>query len=134
MRVRAAVLALAIALAGCALFRPAPPPSPPAPPPPRPSTTPKETPAPPPVLATGVSSETERGLTIDARGRIDGTERLVRQIESRKLAGEQQESFLTIQSFLGKSREALLARDVQRAFTLADKAYLLADDPARRLK
>ena len=46
--------------------------------------------------------------------------------DGRRLRGDQQESFLTIQSFLAKAREALSARDVQRAFTLADKAYLLA--------
>ena len=31
-----------------------------------------------------------------------------------------------------EAREALVAQDVQRAFTLADKAYLLADELAKR--
>ena len=44
-----------------------------------------------------------------------------------RLVREQRENDSTIQSFLAKAREALSTRDVQRAFTLADKAY-----PARR--
>lgn len=145
MRVDAAVLAVTIGLGGCALFKAAPPA--PAPPPPRPTATPQE-PSPPsrptvtpkdpslplPVLSPGVSPGDEQRLTINTQGRIEGTARLVRQIENRKLVGDQQEGFLTIQSLLAKAREALLARDVQRAFTLADKAYLLADDLVRRLK
>lgn len=69
----------------------------------------------------------------EAQSRIDRTERLVRQIDPRKLIGQQQQSFETIQSFLAKAKEALTARDLQRAFTLADKAYLLADELSRAL-
>jgi hypothetical protein len=91
-------------------------------------------PAPPPrVLAPHVSTEDERRLQQETQTRIDGTERLVRQIEHRRLGGEQQQNLLTIQSFLVKAREALTERDVQRAKTLADKAYLLADELVRGL-
>ena len=69
----------------------------------------------------------------EAQSRIDGTERLVRQIDQRKLAREQQQNFETIQSFLDKAREALSVRDLQRAYTLADKAYLLAEELSRTL-
>ena len=69
----------------------------------------------------------------EAERRIAGTERLVRQIDQKKLAGQQQQNFETIQSFLAKAKEALSARDLQRAFTLADKAYLLADELSRML-
>ncbi len=47
----------------------------------------------------------------------------LRQIDPAKLASSQQDSLQTVQSFLDKAREALQAQDVQRAFTLADKAY-----------
>lgn len=67
----------------------------------------------------------------DAQSRIEGTERLVRQIDQKKLVGEQQQNLLTIQSFLTKAKEALSAQDLQRAFTLADKAYLLANELSR---
>ena len=67
----------------------------------------------------------------DAQTRIDGTERLIRDIDRTKLVEQQQESFQTIESFLSKAKEALSARDLQRAYTLADKAYLLADELAR---
>jgi hypothetical protein len=86
------------------------------------------------VLAPQVSPEEERRLRADAQSRLEGTERLVRRIDPEKLAGEQKESYLAIQNFLAKAKEALSARDVQRAFTLADKAYLLASELSRSLR
>jgi len=77
--------------------------------------------------------EDEQRMRREAQKRIDGTERLVRQIDQKKLVGQQQQNFETIQSFLAKAKEALSARDLQRAFTLADKAYLLADELSRML-
>jgi hypothetical protein len=114
------------------------PPSPARPSAPTPAPTP--TPAPPAapaplpgrVLSTGV--EDEQRMRRDAQTRIDGAERLVRDIDRKKLAETHQEqSFETIQSFLNKAKEALSAEDPQRAFTLADKAYLLADELSRHL-
>ena len=67
----------------------------------------------------------------ETQSRIDGTERLVRQIDQKKLVGDQQQNFLTIQSFLVKAKEAISARDVERAFTLADKAHILATELSR---
>jgi hypothetical protein len=81
-----------------------------------------------------VSSEDERRIQGEAQRRIDRAERLVRQIEPRRLADDQHQSLLTIQSFLAKAKEALTERDVQRAMTLADKAYLLADELARAVR
>ncbi len=70
----------------------------------------------------------------DAQTRIDGAERLIRDIDRRKLIEQEQEqNFQTIQSFLSKAKEALFTHDLQRAFTLADKAYLLADELSRML-
>ncbi|HKW96003.1 MAG TPA: hypothetical protein VJX92_29205, partial [Methylomirabilota bacterium] len=92
--------------------------------PPRTAAIPKE----PPVLAPQASVEEENKMKSAAERRIEGTERLVQKIDPSRLVREQQDNYLTIQSFLAKAREALSARDVQRAFTLADKAYLLADE------
>jgi len=64
----------------------------------------------------------------DAQRRIERTERLMKQIDERRLVGEQQQNLLTVQSFLVKAREALSEKDVQRALTLADKAFLLAEE------
>jgi hypothetical protein len=106
-----------------------PPPPPPAPPPPpRTAAIPKEPSIPPPVLAPQASVEEEQRMKTQAERRIEGTEKLVQRIDPSRLAREQQENYLTIQSFLSKAREALSTRDMQRAFTLADKAYLLADE------
>jgi hypothetical protein len=104
---------------------PAPAPTP-MPQPPRTAAIPRETPA--PVLAPQASAEEEQRIKNQAERRIEGTERLVQKIDPSRLAREQQENYLTIQSFLTKAREALSSRDVQRAFTLADKAFLLADE------
>jgi hypothetical protein len=108
---------------------PAPPP--PAAPPPAPPKTaalpPKDVPS-LPVLAPQASVEEELRMKMQAERRIEGTEKLVQRIDPSRLAREQQENYLTIQSFLSKAREALSTRDMQRAFTLADKAYLLADE------
>lgn len=98
----------------------------PMPQPPRTTAIPRETP--PPVLAPQASAEEEQRIKNQAERRIEGTERLVQKIDPSRLAREQQENYLTIQSFLAKAREALSGRDVQRAFTLADKAFLLADE------
>jgi hypothetical protein len=92
-------------------------------------------PSPPPrVLAPQVSSEDEKRIQGEAQRRIDRTERLVRQIDQRRLAEDQHQNLLTVQSFLVKAKEALTEKDVQRALTLADKAYLLADQLTRILR
>ena len=99
----------------------------PAPAPPRTAAIPRE----PPVLAPQASAEEEQRLKAQAERRIEGTEKLVQRIDPARLPREQQENYRTIQSFLVKAREALSTRDVQRAFTLADKAYLLADEMSK---
>lgn len=113
--------------------------APPAPVPPRPSPpapvappAPAAPPAPvdvrPPVLSPVLSAGDEQKLRGETQQRIAGAEQRLRQIDPAKLASGQQDSLRTVQSFLDKAREALQAQDIQRAFTLADKAYLLADE------
>jgi hypothetical protein len=82
----------------------------------------------PRILGQQVSSEDEKRIQSDAQRRIDRTERLVKQIDERRLVGEQHQNLLTVQSFLVKAREALTEKDVHRALTLADKAFLLAEE------
>jgi hypothetical protein len=102
-------------------------PATPAAPPPRTAAIPRE----PPVLAPQASAEEEQRIKSQAERRIEGTERLVQRIDPSRLAREQQENYRTIRSFLVKAREALSTRDVQRALTLAEKAYLLADEMSK---
>ncbi len=145
MKVAGGVLLLALVLTGCETFTeiaspaPAPPPtrsSPVAPSPPSaptlPSPAPPE-PSPPPPAPRVLSPEVadEPRMRREAQSRIDGTERLVRQIDEKKLGEEQRQSFQTIQSFVAKAKEALSTGDLQRAYTLADKAYLLANELSR---
>ncbi len=132
------VFLLAVILTGCAdlkaIFSPAPPPStsPPLPPPAPPV---RKAPAPPPpVLSPEVGREDEDRLKREASGRIQKAEEMIRQVDQKKLAKEQQETFATIQSFLGKAKEALSAQDFPKASNLADKAAVLAEDLVRTLR
>lgn len=86
----------------------------------------KKEPPPPTILSPRVGQEEEDRLKQEAKSRIDEAERLVKQIDQRKLAEEQRGTFLTIQSFLSKAKEALSLEDFLRAFNLADKAQILA--------
>ena len=111
--------------------------APPAPAPPRPGTSvpvapPAPADVPPPVLSPVLSATDEQKLRGETQQRLAGAEQRLRQIDPATLASGQQDSLRTVQSFLDKAREALQAQDVQRAFTLADKAYLLADDLTKR--
>jgi outer membrane biosynthesis protein TonB len=143
----ASFLLLALMLTGCEtvteIASPAPAPPPTRSSPVAPSALPAPTPAPPPaqepsppapaprVLSPEVADEPR--MRREAQSRIEGAERLARQIDEKKLGGEQQQSFQTIQSFVAKAKEALSTGDLQRAFTLADKAYLLANELSRSL-
>jgi len=104
-------------------------PRPPSPPPPSPRVTPEPAPS---VLSPVLSAVDEQKLRADTQQRIDRTTQRLRQIDPTKLASADQDSLQTVQSFLEKAREALQAQDIQRAFTLADKAYLLADELTKR--
>lgn len=138
-------LLLAILMAGCAERKPATVPTPPStspstppsapppprptkrePPPPRPAKT--EPPPPPRVLSPQASDAEEERLKQEVQTRIAGAEQVVKQIGQRKLAQDQQETFSTIRSFLAKAKEALSLKDFPRAFILADKAKVLADE------
>jgi len=132
VRALALVLAVTLALSGCVRVKEIFSTAPPAPPAVEPAPSPP--PPPPAVLSPQVSSEQERQLQRDAQDRIDRTERLLSQVDPKRLAGQQQESYQTIQSFLAKAKEALYARDVQRALTLADKAHVLAGELTRRIR
>ena len=111
--------------------RPAPAPSP-APSPPVAAPSPPPTPSrPPAVLSTAVDDD--QRVRREAQTRIDGAERLVQGLDRTKLGEQQEQSVQTIESFLSKAKEALSTRDLQRAYTLADKAYLLADELSKTL-
>jgi hypothetical protein len=128
------VILLAVMLGGCAeknaTVIPASrlPPQRPRPVKKEPSPVKKEDLPPPTILSPQVSQEEEDRLKQEAKSRIDGAERLVKQIDQNRLVEEQRGTLLTIQSFLSKSREALSLEDFLRAFNLADKAQILAQE------
>jgi len=93
-----------------------------------PSPVRKEPPPAPTTLSPQVGQEEEDRLKQEAKSRIDGAERLVKQVDQNRLVEEQRGTLLTIQSFLSKAREALSLEDFLRAFNLADKAQILAQE------
>lgn len=119
---------MAVVLAGCAdlqrVFTPSP----------RPEIPPARREPPPPVLAPQVGRGDEDRLRREANTRIQKTEQIVAQIDRKRLAKEQVETYSTIQNFLSNAREALTARDFPRASNLADKAQILAEDLLRSVR
>lgn len=131
MRAAPALLAIALALPACAtiesLFKPAPP-APPAPSP-APAPAPRARPTPPlPPLQPQLSEAEERRLRDRATRQIADAERAVRAVQADALEPAQRETLGAIQSFLQQARQALAARDYERATTLARKAETLARD------
>ena len=110
---------------------------------PAPATTVKEPEAPPPrkepeptppVLAPHVGKDDEEQQRREASARIVRVERLVGQLEEKKLSEEQREQLLTIRSFLEKAKDALGERDLAKASNLADKARILAEELAQGVR
>ena len=89
----------------------------------------KQSPQSPPTLPPPqVGYGQEDQLREEAKEKVDAAERIVRQIDKKTLEREQEDTFLTIQSFLVKAKEAFSASDFLMAFTLADKATILGED------
>jgi hypothetical protein len=134
-----AILLLTVILAGCAERKTAViPDTPPGlakrrPVKKEPSSVKKESP-PSTVLSLEVGQEEEDRLKQEAMSRIDGAERIVTQIDQNRLAEDQRGTFTTLQSFLSKAREALSLEDFLRAFNLADKAQILAQELLNSLR
>jgi hypothetical protein len=129
-RGRSCLVVLAVIMAGCATQTTTAPAPPPAPTPPKPALGPKE-PSPPPVLSPQIGSDSARRQKQEAEAKIEGAEDMVRHIDRKTLRDEQQEIFATIQSFLSKARKALSIGDSIRAFNLAEKAHILAEELVR---
>lgn len=53
---------------------------------------------------------------------------MVERINQRTLAKDQREILSTIHSFLTKAKEALSIKDFSRAYNLANKAFILAQE------
>jgi len=88
----------------------------------------EEPPSPPRLLSSQVGREEEERLKQQAARSIEGTEQMVRQINAKKLAKDQEDVLSTIRSFQSKAKEALALKDFLRASALADKARILAQE------
>ena len=129
MKAFCVAILLASVVAACAEKKAAPPSPSVAPRTPRaPRPVKKETPPPAPLPLPQLSLEKDDQLREEAKGKVEGAERIVKQIDQNRLAKEQQDTFLTIENFLLKAKEALTVKDFLRAFNLADKAQILAEE------
>ena len=91
------------------------------------------TPSPPPLpRAPQVSPriEDEEKAARDVNAQLVRAGQVAAQIDSSKLATEQQEMLSGLKDFLSKATDALAAHDIPRAQVLADKASRLADELA----
>jgi hypothetical protein len=127
---------------------PSPPPSPPArtpapavrPPATTPSpvapvpTAPAPAPAPPPVLTPQVGKADEDRLRRESEARIEKVEQLLAAFDQRRLGNEDRETQATVKDFVAKAKEALASQDLLRASSLSEKAQVLANDLASRVK
>ncbi len=120
---------------------PTPPVSPPARPPaparpgPQPATpAPPAAPPPAPVLTPQVGKADEDRLRKDSEARITRVEQLLATLDQRRLGTEDRETQDTIKDFIAKAKDALASQDLLRASSLSEKAQVLADDLASRLK
>jgi hypothetical protein len=102
---------------------------------PEPETPPKkDVEAPPPVLAPQVGKQGEEHLRRTALSRMQRSEQIIGQLETKMLTSEQQEQLLTVQSLLGSAREALSSQDLTKASNLAEKARILAEELAQTVR
>jgi hypothetical protein len=91
------------------------------------------TPPPPSLLSPEVGHKEEVRLKNDAKTRIERAEKIVQQIDLKKLAREQQEILSSTRSFISKAKKALANKDYLRALNLADKAQILAEELSKTL-
>jgi hypothetical protein len=108
----------------------APPPSTPTPPPSSSAPPPRARPVPPPLppLQPQLTEQEERRLRERAMRQIGDAEQAMRGVRTDALQPAERETLGSIESFLRQAREALEARDYERASTLARKAQALAQD------
>lgn len=111
---------LVVIMAGCAT---SPPPAPQ-----EPESAIEPPPSPPRKLSPEVGRVEEEQLRQAAEAKIEGTEQVVKKIGKKRLAKDQQEMLSTIRSFLSKSKEALSIKDFSKAYNLANKAFILAQE------
>jgi hypothetical protein len=126
-RLSGLLLPVVIVVAGCTAVQPIFVPTPPKAPP-------VQREVPPPVLSPRMGREDEERLRQEAAGKIQKAEHAVQQVDQRKLVKDQQETYVTIRSFIGNAKQALSARDFLRASNLAEKAQVLADDLLRAVR
>lgn len=90
--------------------------------------TPRAAPRPAPASSPPLLSPDPTGdqQEQDAWQKIELAEQLVTHVNQTQLTKEQRDTFLTIQNFLSKAKEALAVNDLPRALTLAQKAHTLA--------
>lgn len=122
-----------------------PPPSPTAPAPakPVPATPPAHPPAPPvrppvppvpPVLTPQLGKADADRLRQETEARIQRTEQLLASLDLQRIGSNDRDTQSTIEDFIDKAKEALASADLLTAASLSEKALVLANDLASRVK
>ena len=87
-------------------------------------------PKPSPVLLPDSKAEGSR-MAQEASARIARAEQMANQVDQKRLTKEQEETYLSIKSFVVKAKKAVQAKDFARASTLAEKAIILTEELAK---
>ncbi len=89
---------------------------------------------PAPVLSPQVSKSDEERLRRESQARIQQSEQILGTIDPQRLSKEDREIQGTIKDFVAKAKEALGSNDLLRAASLSEKAQILANDLASKVK
>ncbi len=81
-----------------------------------------------------VSKSDEERLRRESQARIQQTEQTLGAIDQQRLSKDDRETQATIRDFVGKAKEALASNDLLRAASLSEKAQILANDLASKVK
>ena len=94
-------------------------------------TAPKSPPPKPSLILLPDSKVEGSRMAQEASARIARAEQMANQVDQKKLTKEEEETYLSIKSFVVKAKKAVQAKDFGRASTLADKAIILTEELAK---
>jgi hypothetical protein len=91
----------------------------------------KSSPAKPSLILLPDSQVEGSRMAQEASTRVARAEQMASQLEQKRFTKEQEETYLSIKSFVVKAKKAVQAKDFARASVLADKAIILAAELAK---
>lgn len=82
----------------------------------------------PAILVPEIPNKDNDEVIVTYKAKIDETQNLLRTINERELSKEQYDTYISINSFLEKAREAFSQNDLSMAMNLSEKAHTLTKE------